>query len=185
VDRSYFDLALSEIEHETRFADLLILSGERFYETIGGSNTEYLADALKAAECPVLVVPETCELPLRNILAYDGSASSVFAIKQFAYVLPELCQNETLLVYVATNDEEALPDEAAIEELAGQHFKNLQLLKLNVTTKKEFATWIEANSNAMLVSGSYGRSFFSQLVRRSFVTDVIARHKLPVFITHT
>lgn len=185
VHKSYFDLALPELQHETRFADLLIISGERFYQTIaGGSNTEYIADALKAAECPVLVVPETGELPARTILAYDGSASSVYAIKQFTYLLPELCSNETVLVYAAANGEPHLPEEKAIEELAAQHFKNLQLLKLNVTAQKTFAAWIDENSNAMLVSGSYGRSFLSQWIRKSFATEVIAKHKLPVFITH-
>lgn len=185
VHKSYVDMALSEIEHETRFADLLIISGEPFYETMaGGVNTEYIADALKKAECPVLVVPENGDLPARNILAYDGSASSVFAIKQFAYVLPELCKNETLLVHATAGGEAHLPDEEAIEELAGQHFKNLHLLKLGVTPQKNFASWLDENNNALLVSGSYGRSFLSQLVRKSFVTEVIARHKLPVFITH-
>lgn len=185
VHKSYFDLALPEIQRETRFADLLIISGERFYQTLsGGINMEYIADALRKAECPVLVVPENCELPTRNILAYDGSASSVFAIKQFAYVMPELCDNETLLVYAATGGEAHLPDQKAIEEWAGQHFKNLRLLKLDVTPQKGFLSWLDENSNALLVSGSYGRSFFSQLVRKSFVTEVIAKHKLPVFITH-
>ena len=41
-----------------------------------------------------------------------------------------------------------------------------------------------ADSNAILVSGSFGRSMFSEMFRKSFVSDVIAEHKLPVFIAH-
>ena len=49
---------------------------------------EYLKDALHASECPVLVVPEKFDFPESNILAFDGSESSVYAIKQFVYMFP-------------------------------------------------------------------------------------------------
>jgi hypothetical protein len=184
VHKDFFDFALPELKRETRFADLLIISSEKFYENLVGDDpNEYMKDALHASECPVIVVPEQFDFPSRNILAYDGSDSSVFAIKQFAYLFPELCHNETLLVY-SKDKETELPHESFIEELATQHFPQLDILKLEMSLKKDFHNWVCSNKNAMLVSGSYGRSFFSQIVRRSFVSEVIAEHKLPVFITH-
>jgi nucleotide-binding universal stress UspA family protein len=38
--------------------------------------------------------------------------------------------------------------------------------------------------SALLVSGSYGRSGLSQLFKKSFVNEIIAEHRLPVFIAH-
>ena len=55
------------------------------------------------------------------MLAYDGSASSVYAIKQFAYLFTELTSNLTLLTFVARNNEE-LPHKINIEELAARHY---------------------------------------------------------------
>ena len=96
-------------------------------------------------------------------------------------------QNETLLVFSGTKKALFLTSNT-YEELATQHFKNLTLFKLEINPKKYFDTWASEESGAIVVSGSYGRSSLSQLLHKSFVTDVIAAHKLPVFyfppVTH-
>ena len=185
VHKDFFDFALTELKRETRFADLLIISIEKFLENvIGGESEFYMREALHASECPVIIVPENYEFPERNVLAYDGSESSVFAIKQFAYLLPEMSNNETLLVYSKQEKESAFPHEIYIEELAAQHFKDLDLLKIDVNPKKFFNGWLNENRKVILVTGSYGRSTFSELFRKSFVADVISGHRIPVFIAH-
>lgn len=185
VHKDFFDFALPELKKETRFADLLILGSENFYRNLAsGTPNEYLKDALHGAECPILVVPEQFNFPQSNILAYDGSESSVFAIKQFTYLFPELSNNSTLLVTAKAEEAEHLPNEEYMAELAGRHFSDLTLLSLDINPKKHFATWISEKQGAILVTGSFGRSFFSQLFKKSFVSEVIAEHKLPVFIAH-
>lgn len=184
VHKELLDFALPELKKETRFADLVILGSESFYANISsGAPNDYLKEAIHAAECPVLIVPEKFDFPESTILAYDGSESSVFAIKQFAYLFPQLCNNKTLLVY-ANGGNENFPNETYIEELAARHFKNMTLYKLEIDPKKYFATWINEKKSSMLVSGAYGRSSISQLFKKSFVTDVIGEHQLPVFIAH-
>jgi hypothetical protein len=185
VHKDYFDFALPELKKETRFADLLIISSETFYNNFGkGSPNDYMKEALHHSECPVIIVPEKFQFPKVNILAYDGSESSVYAIKQFAYLFPELCKHETLLVYSSAKDDHDLPEKQQIEELTKQHFLDASLLKLDFDPKKNFGRWINENSSAILVSGSFGRSMFSEMFKRSFVSDVIAEHRLPVFIAH-
>jgi hypothetical protein len=131
------------------------------------------------------VVPEKFEFPVRTILAYDGSASSVYAIKQFAYLFPEMATNEAVLIYANEKlTESALPEESNIEELAARHFTDLTLVRLEADPKKYFASWLLENKNAILVSGAFGRSGVSRLFRKSFVTDAIRDHRLPVFIAH-
>lgn len=81
VHKDFIDIALPELKKETRFADLLIIGSESFYENLGtGELNDYLKDALLGVECPVIVVPEKFVFPKTNILAYDGSESSVYAI---------------------------------------------------------------------------------------------------------
>ena len=185
VHKDYFDFALPELRKETRFADLLIISSETFYNNAGkGSPNDYMKEALHHSECPVIIVPENFQFPQVNILAYDGSESSVYAIKQFLYLFPELCKHETLLVYSSEKDNDSLPEKEQIEELTKQHFSDVSILKLEFDPKKHFGKWINENSNAILVSGSFGRSMFSEMFRKSFVSDVIAEHRLPVFIAH-
>jgi hypothetical protein len=185
VHKDYYDFALPELKKETRFADLLIISSETFYSSVvGENNNDYLKDVLRDSECPVIVVPERYEFPKVNIIAYDGSADSVYALKQFAYLFPELRNQETIIVYAAATEGTDLPQETQIQELAKQHFLDLSFQKLDVDPKKYFGAWLMENKGAILVSGSFGRSGFSELLRKSFSDSLIADHKLPVFIAH-
>jgi hypothetical protein len=185
VHREFYEFALPEFKKETRFADLVILSSQVFFGTHGTiESSEYLKDALHAAECPVVIVPEKFSYPQTNILAYDGSASSVFAIKQFAYLFPELCDNKTWLVTVG-QEQDGLPHEENIEELVGRHFSYISLIKLDLDPDQYFSTWIDIEkAKPILVAGSYGRSFLSRIFKKSFVSELITQHKYPVFISH-
>lgn len=185
VHKDFTDFALPGLKGETRFADLLILGSESFYENMGVNEPNaYLKDAIHNAECPVLIVPEQFDFPENNILAYDGSDSSVYAIKQFAYLFPEFANNKTVLLNAGDNDETTFPEEHDIEELCSRHFNNLTLFKLRVNPKKYFAVWSNEKKGSILVSGAFGRSTFSMIFRKSFVSDVIRDHKLPVFIAN-
>jgi nucleotide-binding universal stress UspA family protein len=184
VHKDYFDFVIPELKKESLYADLLILGSEVFYEDAKGAPAIYLEEALHNIKCPVLVVPEKFDFPQNIILAYDGNDESVFAIKQFAYLFPELTKLKTLLVYAHRNADKDIPDRIQMEELVTRHFPDLTLFKLNINPKAYFNTWIMDNRSALLVSGSYSRSGLSRLFKKSFLKEVIADHRLPVFIAH-
>jgi nucleotide-binding universal stress UspA family protein len=185
VHEDFYLFALPELKRESRFADVIILSGELFYKGVIESNQyDYLRDALRATESPVLIVPEHYQFPDNNILTYDGSEESVYAIKQFAYIFPELARNPTLLIYAQSEEGKDFPSKQDIIELASQHYKDLTFYKLEIDPKKYFSTWINERKGSILVSGSFGRSTFSQMLRKSFVRDIIKERKIPVFVAH-
>ncbi len=185
IHRDFYDFSLPELTKETRFADLLILGSETFYESLGSNKiNDYLKEALHHAECPVILVPEKFTFPKSNVLSYDGSESSVYAIKQFAYLFPELCNQETVLVFASDNAKEDFPEEDYIKELAARHFEDLTFFKLEADPKKYFNTWVSEKNGAMLISGAFGRSLVSQLFKKSFIMNIIADHQLPLFIAH-
>jgi nucleotide-binding universal stress UspA family protein len=183
VHKDYNDFAVPQLVKESRFADLLIVGCESFYEGVGGEPNAYLKELLHLSECPVIVVPEQFTPPDSVVLTYDGSASSVYAIKQFAYLFPELTTSKTLLVFVE-EEEKTLPEETNIKELVQQHFPDCSVLKVQLPKTGYFSAWVSERQNSMLVSGSFGRSAFSQLFRKSFVSDVIRDHLMPVFVAH-
>lgn len=185
VHKDYLDFALPELKNESRFADCLLIGSETFYEQSGTKTpNDYLKEALHKVECPVLVVPEKFDFPQRNILSYDGSPASVYAIKQFTYLFPEFAGNATLLVYAGEKGEDVLPHELNIQELVARHFIDLSLIKLETKPHEDFSTWLAEKTGAILVSGAFGRSDLSRLFHKSFVTDIISDHRLPVFIAH-
>ena len=185
VHQDFFDFALPELKKESCYADLLILGSELFYKNISiVLPNDYLEETLHNMACPVILVPEKFDFPERIILAYDGSEDAVFAIKQFAYLFPELTHQDTLLVYAHEDETRDFPEKLQMEELVTRHFQNLSLHRLGLNPKKYFAGWLLEKKSAILVSGAYGKFGLSRLFKRSFLKDVLAAHRLPVFIAH-
>lgn len=172
------------LQMETRYADLLILSSTHFYENLGEMvQEEYLTGTLHKTECPVVLLPGAYSRPNNVILAYDGSASSMHAIKQFIYLLPQF-SNLKVLVMHAGDDEKDMPSLSFIKEYAGQHFSNLSYYKLDADPKKYFSSWLENKEFPLLVSGAYGRSSFSELFKTNFLKEVVKAQQVPLFIAH-
>ncbi|WP_026770260.1 hypothetical protein [Asinibacterium sp. OR53] len=184
IHKDYLDFAIPELIKESRFADLLIICSESFYWDIKNEPNEYLEETLHAIECPVILLPNEFEFPSCNILAYDGGKSSVYAIKQFSYLLPELTSNETTLICADDSINIPLPDELNVGELTARHFDNLNLLKFESDPKKYFNTWLSEKKGAILVSGSFGRSALYRLFHKSFIAETVKEHQTPVFIAH-
>jgi hypothetical protein len=177
-------MAISSLIEETRFADVLLISSDLFYANISKQQPNfYLEEVLKRAECPVLLIPENYEEPGQIVLAYDGNESSVFAIKQFAYVFPELAKKETILLSILHHEDE-LPEYSLVTELLSKHYPNLKIQTLHLKHKKDFSEWMLGKPNSFIVMGAFSRSIFSHLFKKSFATDVIHDIKMPIFISH-
>ena len=173
------------LQKETRFADLLICCNEAAYKNIEDVIfNDYTRDLLSRSECPILLVPSEYFRPKNVILAYDGSADAVAAIKQFAHTLPGLTRLDTLIVYMHADAKESLPDQAYLEELAARHFMNLQFFKAPLNPGKHLDKWLHDQKETILVTGAYGRDTIAQLFHKSFVSDLLKKQKLPIFIAH-
>ncbi|WP_143306430.1 universal stress protein [Chitinophaga vietnamensis] len=184
VHKNLHAYAMAELKRETRFADLLIVCGEKFFDElrIAGPD-EMLSNALHQSECPVVITPEGYHFPESVILSYDGSAASAFAIKSFAYLFPDLCNKPAILIY-CNEKESSMPEEENITELVKQHFTDLTIQKLDINPKKYFDTWLRDIKLPILVTGAYGRTGVSRLLKQSFAAQILNEHRIPVFIAH-
>lgn len=180
------DFGLAQLQKESRYSDLLIIGSQLFYNynTDKNETEQYLTKLLHHSECPVLIVPEKYEFPKNIILAYDGSSSSVYAIKQFAYLFPTLCKKSALLVYAESEENNQIPDLQYIEELAARHFSDLNISVLEAEPAKYFDTWVDNGQAPLLVTGAYDRTALSQFLKESFAEKFISAHKIPLFVAH-
>lgn len=184
IHKEFSDMALQEVIQESRFADLMVIGDEVFYEGEDGDGiNERLKDVLFRSECPVLLVPEKFGFPGSNIIAYDGTPSSAFAIKQFMYLFPEWCKNPTWVLY-ASEEGNGVPYETCLRELTWGRFPDITFYHLPINPRKYFATWVSEKEGALLVCGAFGRSVISENIRKSFVSDAVNDHKLPIFTAH-
>ncbi len=170
---------------ESRFADLVVISEDLFnYNILNVQHNYFMQEALRCSECPVMIVPENFTTIERIAVAYDGKKESMFALKQFNYLLPQFTDLPAEFVYVKNETADNIPDLDLLKEFACLHFNSLGASKLNFDPKKYFTTWLEQKKNALLVTGSYSRSVDSNLRNPSFADRVIQEHHNPVFIAH-
>jgi hypothetical protein len=183
VDKEDFPLPC--LRRESRYADLMLMSGRYFFGDIDMDQPNaWMKEMLHRSECPVLLLPDKAALPGDLVLTYDGSASSVFAIRQFAYLFPEFCRVPATLVYVNDDPKAKIPDEAEIMELGNMHFSKFRVLKLQMKTAAFYDTWLGMMRSPWLITGSFGRSALSQIFSDSFSTGLIWQHRVPVFVAH-
>ncbi len=174
------------IRRESRFSDLLILSADLFCSEVDGNQPNILFhEALHAAGCPVMIVPENYQSPRHLIMAYDGNIDSIFAIRQFTYLLPHLTRLPTEIIYIKDDQTENIPDAENLRSYAQLHFSNLNISKLHGKASGFFTDLIRKNEANLLVTGAFGRSSFSYMTKPSFADKAIHDHSLPVFIAHT
>lgn len=171
---------------ESRFSDLVVLSAEQFYGEVDSTQPNlFLREALHAAECPVMIVPENFSAPEHLIIAYDGSRDSLHAIKQLAYLFPSYTDLPTEIIYVKEDNTADMPDKELLKDFSRLHFSSINLSRLHFKAARYFADWIGERKNVLLASGSFGRSPFSYITRESFSRQAVHDHKMPIFIAHT
>lgn len=185
VHREHEFWNLDDIAKETRFADLLVLSSEQFAADISDEQpNSYLRQTIHVAECPVMVIPGHFQTPGEIMITYNGKKDSVYSMKQFCYLFPQLTRMPANIVYIKDEDNDNIPLLNYMEEYAGCHFDDLNFEKMHFDPKLSFPAWASEENNKLVIAGSYGRSGFSGLVSKSFAEEIIRNNNLPVFIAH-
>ncbi len=178
---------LLKLRRESRYADYLVVSYTIFQQKNKKLRKprQYLSRILHHCECPVIVVPDQFVFPSKNIIAFDASASSVYALKQFFYLLPDLGANSTILVNVgANNNKNGGLNKTNLESLTINHYHSLDPTCLRLNTANELSEWVVSQQAAILVAGACGRSRASQLIKRSFLSGILKDKRMPLFVAH-
>lgn len=177
---------LQEVLKESVFADVLIVDAHTGFFSLGENNpSPFLKDLLADSHCPVLIVPHHYSYFDKVVLCYDGTPSSVYAIKMFAYLFPELHEMETIVVSVNETSINHLKDGSNIKDLVKQHYNTASYEILKGNAGDELVSFLKQHGeNAIVVMGAYGRNALSRLFQQSLSNRIIKELNTPVFITH-
>ena len=182
-----YGIAIQELKHESIYADLLIInSKETLTHYTEKLPTRFIRDILGDAQCPVLIVPEKYDPIQKIILLYDGEPSSVYAIKIFSYLLPQLKHMDTEVLSVNPVDSTLqLPDNKLMQEFMKRHYPNATYTIMKGNAEDEIVKYLEkSNQNSLVVLGAYRRSTVSRWFRESMADILMKEVKLPLFIAH-
>ena len=174
-----------ELIEESRFADILIVDAQTsFNKRYEGSPTEFVKDILKNSECPVIIAPYSFEAIDEIIFTYNGSSSSVFAIKQFTYLFPQLHHKKVSILQVNATGEWKDPDKYKFKEWLKDHYTDLYFEALKGDTDTKLFDCLLNRENIFLVMGAYGRNALSHFFKSSHADLLIKTATQPIFITH-
>jgi nucleotide-binding universal stress UspA family protein len=177
---------IEQIVFESRFADLLVIDPQ--VTIIEGEEqlpSHFVKEVLAKAECPVLLSPEKFEDVEEIDFCYDGSASSVFAIKQFTYLMPQFRGTKVNVLEVNPRNKEEYKE--ADRKMMGwlrANYPSVCYHSLKGDTKGELFTYLFMTKKRLIVMGAYGRSMLSNFFKRSSADILIRTVDLPLFITH-
>jgi hypothetical protein len=176
---------VTEVKDESRFADLLLINNNTSFAALRDTNPpKFVIDVLAEAQCPVLVLPEMIT-PVKELLfAYNGTFSSMYAIKQFTQLFPDLHHLPAKVVYVAENGKHDMPEENRLKEYMEHHYDQVQYVVLTGEPTSVFLTLLMHKRDCIVTYGAYGRSGLSRFFHSSEAESILRTINVPVFITH-
>lgn len=177
---------LQELLNESVFSDMIIIDSHTSFFSLGEKNpSPFLKDFLVDSHCPVLIVPHQYAFFDKAILCYDGTPSSVYAMKMFSYLFPDLKDLQTIVVSVNEKSSNHLKEGYNFKDLVQAHFEGAGYEILSGEPELELMKYLKKNAeNCIVVMGAYGRSALSRLLHQSISNKVIQELNIPVFITH-
>jgi hypothetical protein len=180
--------AINDLKKESMFADLMVISEkETFNRYKTGSPTRFLKDLLGDVQCPVLVVPDKFKEVNKIVLLYDGSPSSLYAIKMFSYLFGNF---KDLPVEVFTVKEEfrsatRLPGNTLMREFIKRHFPKASYTVVKGEPGQQIVGHLRSHpENEMVVLGAYRRGDMSRWFKESMADILMKELDAPLFIAH-
>jgi hypothetical protein len=174
-----------ELIEESRYADLIILDPETsFSGHCETPPTRYVREVLTKSECPVILSPYNFDTINSILFSYDGSSSSLFAIRQFSYLFPELKSCKITVLQVREDKGSAVKEQFKLKEWLKNHFAEHEFVVMEGDPDDSLFGYLLNKENCIVVMGAYGRNMLSRFFRPSHARLVIRTVNLPLFIAH-
>jgi hypothetical protein len=175
-----------EIIAESRYADLIVLDAETSCSNrFEGIPTELVKKVLIEAECPVVIAPESFDGIDEIVFTYNGSKSSIYAIKQFSYLFPQLDDKKVKVLEVDNNDAGVSKEEIEkFREWISGHYSSIGFETLKGDAETELFASLFKKENLFIVMGAYGRTALSRFFKRSPADLLLKTITQAFFIAH-
>lgn len=177
---------VQEIIFESRYADLIIVDPSlHFFEGSDSIPSHFVKQLLAHAECPVLMAPEHCAYIDEVIFCYNSTASSMYAIRQFTYMLPELKDCKVSVLEISKDEKPEFKEgHKRLMHWLKAHYTSVRYQVVTGDAADELFTHLFMHHDKMVVIGAYGRNMLSRLFHKSTVDKLVRMVDLPIFITH-
>ena len=173
------NITLEDLIDHSAFADLILCDAK---EELGGIS---IRDLLMDTHCPVLLVPQVVQMPVKAVLCYDESFSSILAMKMYSYLFPEWKELPSTVLSINPKGDNGMKFDDYLNDWLPMHFPSLQKQILQGNLQRELVSFLRKNDDqSIVVMGAYGGNAVSRLFHRSLANIVIEETNALVFIMH-
>jgi nucleotide-binding universal stress UspA family protein len=180
-------IAIQEALHESVYADMLILGkNETFTQYEQHVPSSFLKEILAGSKCPVMVVPPDFKPVNKIIMLYDGEPASVYAIKQFSYLFPNMRQLPVEVITIKSYDSDRhVPEGRLMKELMSRHFTEVVYTTVQGNPDREIIEQLKfRHHDELIVLGAYQRGQVSRWFKPSMADLLLSGLKAPLFVAH-
>jgi nucleotide-binding universal stress UspA family protein len=181
------DIAIDALLHESIYADLMIIeSKEAFNRVREEIPSHFLRHLMAEAVCPILIVPAEFMGIDKSIILYDGSPSSVYAIRMFDYTLPTMKYLPVEVISVKSPAASLhLPDGKLMKEFMKRHYPDATYQVLQGIPWEIIPPHLQnEGTSTVVVLGAYHRNRISRWFYPSMADTLLAELQCPLFIAH-
>lgn len=143
---------------------------------------KFFRDILMYGECPVILFSSGIQHIDEILFAYNGTPSSVFAIKQFSYLFPQLMDKPLRAIYA--QETEKMHDKKLLIDWMNTHYVEAYYEETQERLLDSFLSSYQQNKQIIGVMGSFGRSLLSQMLHKSEALHLMKMLPIPLFISH-
>lgn len=174
---------LQEIQEESKFADVLVCDASLSPVNLGLGLSPFVRKVLADAKCPVIVAPVKFDELEEIVFTYDGSDTSMHAIKQFTYLFPDFSEIPVSILQILPAGTEVNKEHGKLIDLLKYHYNSLSFTaREGEEAEIELFRQFVGKKNALLVMGAYGRKM---IVNERSTADILLRNiDTPMFIAH-
>lgn len=182
---TYEKSCLEAVIRESRFADVLLVQHNLSLAALRDSDpTAFIRELLLKAECPVLTLPGNMQVIKEVVLAYNGTYSSVYAIRTFFHLFPLLALRKVKVIYVREKEMQYIPDDLMLRHYLNGICRNVDYLVLSGSPAGNLKIYLQYRKHTLVTLGAYGRSRTSRFFNGSAADDVLGLNHVYTFITH-
>jgi hypothetical protein len=172
---------LRQMTKESLYADVILTDGNTSFNEHEGWPSRFVKELLENAKCPVIITPFDFDEINEVVFAYDGSDSSIFAMKQFIYLFPEFTNVKITVLQVLKSEDDDITEKEKLKELLMMYYSSVHYDTLHGHAETELFKKFIGKRNKLLVSGAYGRK---KVFNRSTADFLLKTLNIPIFITH-
>lgn len=180
------ELTWEELIQQSAFADCIIADASFTRDSTRQESTPThdTKKLLHEAKCPVIIAPLTFREIGDIVFAYDNSASSVYALRQFITLFPELSNRHLDILTVKEIESDLEPENNSINDWIHNYFRDTKFIVMDGDPESKLLEYMMSHDNCFIIMGGYGRSRFSRLLQPSTSATIVKMVASPVFIAH-